>query len=175
MRLHTLRKISGFTLLEILIVLVLVSIFVTLAVVQHSTSDASLIAQTEVLKSHLRYAQSRSINSDIHWGVYYHHNSANADDCYYLLFVDGNVTDIRQFPGETEDRVRLGNMAVTIGAAIGSNALTPQTFQIEFDDWGRPSSTQLDPSGPGSYTLELTKPGHDAQQLVITQNTGFID
>ena len=170
MLLHNTRKISGFTLLEILIVLVLVSIFVTLAVVQHTTSDASLIARTEVLKSHLRYAQSRSINSDIHWGVYFHH-SANAADRYYLLFNDGDVTNIRQFPGETEDRVRLGDMAITIGAAIGSNPRTPQLFQIEFDDWGRPSSTL----GLGSYTLELTKPGLESQQFVITQNTGFID
>jgi len=175
MHLHTQRKISGFTLLEILIVLVLVSIFVTLAVVQHSTSDASLIAQTEVLKTHLRYAQSRSINSDVRWGIYYHYNNANASDCYYLLFYDGDVTKIRQLPGETKDRVLLGDMDITIGAAVGSNARTPRTFQVEFDGWGRPASTQLDLSGPGSYSLELTKPGHDAQQFLITQNTGFID
>lgn len=175
MRLHTTRKISGFTLLEILIVLVLVSIFVTLAVVQHSTSDVSLIAQAEVLKSHLRYAQSRSIDSDVHWGVYYHHNNAVASDRYYLLFVNGDVTDIRQLPGETSDRVLLGDMAITVSSAVGANTPATQTFQIEFDGWGRPSSTQLDSSGPGSYTLELAKPGHTAQQVVITQNTGFID
>ncbi len=175
MRLHTIRKISGFTLLEILIVLVLVSIFVTLAVIQHSTSDASLIAQTEVLKTHLRYAQSRSINSEVQWGIYYNHNGADPSDCYYLLFIDGDVTNIRQLPGETKDRVALGEMAITIKAAIGSNTGIPQTFLIEFDGWGRPTSVQLDPAGPGSYRLEMTKPGHDAQQFVITQNTGFID
>ena len=81
MRLHTIGKISGFTLLEILIVLILVSIFVTLAVVQHSTSDATLVAQCEVLKSHLRYAQTRSIDTDVHWGIYYHYSSVDPTDC----------------------------------------------------------------------------------------------
>lgn len=175
MRLHNIIKIGGFTLLEILIVLVLISIFVTLAVVQHSTSDATLIAQTEVLKSHLRYAQARSIDSDVPWGIYYHFNGGDPANSYYLLFNGGDSNNIRQLPGETHDRVYLGEMAITLGAAIGSNSPTPRTFQITFDGWGRPASTQLDPSGPGSYTLELTKIGHNTQRFVVTQNTGYID
>ncbi len=175
MQLYANGKTDGFTLLEILIVLVLVSIFVTLAVVQHSTSDVSLIAQTQVLKSHLRYAQSRSINSDVHWGIYYHHSGADSADRYYLLFNNSDITNVRQLPGETRDRVVLGDMAISVGAAIGHNPPTPRTFQIEFDGWGRPFSTQLDVSGAGSYTLELTKSGNAAQQFIVTQNTGFID
>lgn len=175
MRQHTIGKSDGFTLLEILIVLVLVGIFTTLAVVQHSTSDATLIAQTEILKSHLRYAQARSIDSDVHWGIYYHYNGADPTDSYYLLFNGGNITNIRQLPGETRDRVNLGEMAIKLGASIGPNPPTPRTFQIAFDGWGRPASPQLDPYGPGSYTFELTKIGHTAQQFVVTQNTGYID
>jgi MSHA pilin protein MshC len=175
MRLHTIGKISGFTLLEILIVLVLVGIFVTLAVVQHSTSNATLVAQCQVLKSHLRYAQSRSIDSDVHWGIYYHYSSGDPTDCYYLLFNGGDITSVRQLPGETRDRVYLGERAITLAAAAGSNPPAPQTFQIEFDDWGRPASPQLNPTGQISYTLVLTQPGQTAQQFVITQNTGFID
>lgn len=175
MRLQTIVKDDGFTLLEILIVLVLIGIFVTLAVVRHSTSDVTLIAQTEVLKSQLRYAQSRSIDSDVQWGIYYHYNGADPTDSYYLLFNGGDITNIRHLPGETHDRVYLGDMAISLGASIGSNPPTPRTFQIGFDSWGSPASPQLDPSGPGSYTLELTKPGHTAQQFVVTQNTGFID
>lgn len=175
MHLEAYRKIGGFTLLEILIVLVLVSIFVTMAVVQHSTSDASLIAQTEVLKTHLRYAQTRSIDTDLSWGVYYHYNNTDQTDCYYLLFNNGNIANIRQFPGETQDRVKLGEMGITLGISVDPSSPVPQSFQIEFDGWGRPTSIQLDSAGPGSYTLELTKPGHTTQQFVVTQNTGFID
>lgn len=175
MRLHTNGKSGGFTLLEILTVLVLIGIFTALAVVQHSTSDASLIAQSEVLKSHLRYAQARSIDSDFQWGIYYHYNSADPTDSYYLLFNGGDITNVRQLPGETRNRVHLGDMTITLSASAGPNPPTPRTFQIEFDGWGRPASLQLDPSGPGSYSLELTKPGHTSQQFLVTQNTGYID
>jgi MSHA pilin protein MshC len=174
MRLFRGHRFDGFTLLEILVVMVLIGIFVILALVQHSTSDASLKAQTLVLKSHLRYAQMRSINSDARWGIYYHHNSADPGDCYYLLFRD-SIGDVEQLPGETDDRVRLGEMGITISSAVAPAVPVSQSFQIAYDDWGRPGSVELDPSGPGSYTIALTKSGHDDEQFVITQNTGFIN
>ena len=166
-----LNKSGGFTLLEILAVMVLIAIFIVLAVTQYSKSDVTLTSQTQVLKSHLRYAQMRSINTDTTWGIFYHHDNTTS---YYYLFSDHNINNIEQLPGETRDRVDLGDMGITIGSAVG--ATTPQTrsFQIEFDDWGRPSSTQLDATGTGSYTLELYKVNNDAQRFVVTRNTGFI-
>lgn len=176
MRLFRGDRFDGFTLLEILAVMVLVGIFAVLALIQHSTSDASLKAPAQVLKSHLRYAQMRSINSDVRWGIYYHYNGADPGDCYYLLFCD-SIDNIEQLPGETDDRVRLGEMGITILSAVAPAEPESGSFRIAFDDWGRPGSEELDapPSGPGSYTIALTKSGHDDEPFVITQNTGFID
>lgn len=164
------HRYDGFTLLEILVVMVIVGIFVVLALFQHSASDASLNAQVQVLKSHLRYTQMRSINSDTRWGIYYY-NSADPEECYYFLFRD-SIGNIEQLPGETDDRVRLGKMGITILSAVASAEPESRSFRVVFDEWGRPSSDEL---GPGSYTITLTKPGHDDEPFVITQNTGFID
>ncbi|MGD9365994.1 MAG: type II secretion system protein [Desulfobacteraceae bacterium] len=165
------HRYGGFTLLEILAVMVLIGIFVVLALIQHSTSDASLMAQAQVLKSHVRYAQMRSINSDTRWGIYYNHNSAAPGDCYYLLFRD-DTSNVEQLPGETDDRVRLGEMGITISSEAAFAESEFRSFSVAFDDWGKPSSDEL---GTGSYAITLTKSGHDDAQFVITQNTGFID
>lgn len=164
------HKYDGFTMLEILAVMVLIGIFVVLALIQHSTSDASLKAQAQVLKSHLRYAQMRSINSDTRWGIYYK-DSTDPEECYYLLFRN-STSNVEQLPGETDDRVRLGKMGITILSAVTPAEPESRSFRVAFDDWGRPSSGEL---GAGSYTITLTKSGHDDAQFVITQNTGFID
>ena len=52
---HRLHMKIGFTLLEVIAVLALVSIFAVLAIVQHSASDATLVAQTEI--TNLEWAQ----------------------------------------------------------------------------------------------------------------------
>jgi len=166
---------SGFTLLEVLAVMVLMGILAVLAVVQHSTSDATLVAQAQVLKSHLRYAQMRSINTDLNWGIYYNYNGGNINECYYLLFNGHSIANIEQLPGESQDRVYLGDMGISIASAAGAAIPGAQSFQVEFDQWGRPSSAQLDPSGSASITLDLAQPGHDHQQVVITRNTGYIE
>jgi prepilin-type N-terminal cleavage/methylation domain-containing protein len=159
---------NGFTLLEVILVLVLVSIFTVLAITQYSASDASLTAQAQVLASHLRYAQLRSMNTDSRWGILY--SSAGPDSGFYQLFHD-STAQIAQLPGEDRDRVNLGAMGITISSAAALNTPIPQNFEIRFDSWGIPTS---DVAGAATLTLRLTKPGHTAQALSVTRNTGFI-
>lgn len=159
---------EGFTLLEVLIVMVLIAIFVVLAVVQHSTSDATLVAQTQVLKSHIRHAQMRSMNSDAPWGIYY-----NSTNNYYALFYDGDpLNNIVPLPGETRDRVDMGVMGIAISSAAGSGTPSAQPFQVEFDSWGMPHHSLG--AGTETLALELTRSGQAPQQVIITRNTGFI-
>ena len=75
------QKTNGFTLLEIISVLALISIFSVLAIVQHSASDATLVAQAQVLASHIGYAQMRAMNTDASWSIYYNFNGADPADC----------------------------------------------------------------------------------------------
>lgn len=177
MKIPSIHSKNGFTLFEVLAVFVLISIFTVLAIVQYSAMDATLTAQAQVLAAHIRYARMRSMNTDLAWGIYYHHNPANSGDCYYLLFNGGaysNSAPIAPLPGETQDRVDIGDMGITIASAVGSNALTPQSFEVRFDDWGRPTSRIGASDSMDTLRLRLTKSGQAVRDLAVTKNTGFI-
>jgi len=50
----------GFTMIEIVVVLIILAVVSTVIVYRPTTTSNDLIAQTEILKSHLRYAQLRA-------------------------------------------------------------------------------------------------------------------
>jgi MSHA pilin protein MshC len=152
------RNQAGFTFIEIVVVIVFIAILATVAIVRHKHVDPTLISQTQVLKAHMRYAQMRSLSTDSHWGIKY---QVNGDQRSYWLFKQPETDSRIVQPGESDDRVRLDRMDIVISQG---------SFEVEFDGWGRPSSTL---SGTGTLTLELTKSG-DSESITITQNTGFI-
>lgn len=172
MRFFESKNNGGFTLFEVVMVLVLIGIFTTVAIVQHAETDPSLIVQVQVLKSHIRYAQMRSMNSDTGWGIQYIHGANPGDPYYELDYGDPSNRRIAALPGETDLRVALGSMDIAIVAAIGGNLHPSSDFRLSFDSWGRPSIDGDLPSG--DIILRLTKPGHDDEQLTVTRNTGFI-
>jgi hypothetical protein len=110
------------------------------------------------LKAHIRYAQMRSISTDLHWGIKY--QVAGGQRSYWLFKQPETDTRI-VLPGESEDRVRLDTMGIVISQG---------SFQVEFDGWGRPLSSL---SGAGTLNLDLTKSG-DSEPVIVTKNTGFI-
>jgi MSHA pilin protein MshC len=152
------RNQAGFTFIEIVVVIVFIAILATVAIVRHKHVDPTLISQTQVLKAHMRYAQMRSLSTDSHWGIKY---QVNGDQRSYWLFKQPETDSRIVLPGESDDRVRLDRMDIVISQG---------SFEVEFDGWGRPSSTL---SGTGTLTLDLTKSG-DSESITITQNTGFI-
>ncbi|MGD9006367.1 MAG: prepilin-type N-terminal cleavage/methylation domain-containing protein [Desulfobacteraceae bacterium] len=152
------RNQSGFTLIEIVVVIVFIAILATVAVIRHKHVDPTLMSQTQVLKAHIRYAQMRSLSTDSNWGIKY---QVNGDQSAYWLFKQPNTNNRIVLPGESEDHVRLDQMGIVISQG---------SFQVEFDGWGRPSSTL---SGTGTLNLELSN-SDDSEQIIVTQNTGFI-
>jgi MSHA pilin protein MshC len=152
------RNQAGFTLIEIVVVIVFIAILATVAVIRHKHADPTLISQTQVLKAHIRYAQMRSLSTDSQWGIKY---QVAGEQRAYWLFKQPNTNNRIVLPGESEDHVRLDQMGIVISQG---------SFEVEFDGWGRPSSTL---SGTGTLNLELTKTG-DSEQIIVTQNTGFI-
>ncbi len=167
-------KSSGFSLLEVIAVLALISIFAVIAVVQSSSSDATLVAQTQVLKAHIIYAQMRSMNTDLNWGIHYNHDGDESQR-YYELFTGGiaatiDAGDIKYLPGQTQKQIPIGNMGISIASGPEDGSQSARSFQVSFDSWGRPNSSVT----LGTLILTLGKTGHTDQQLTITQNTGFI-
>ncbi len=156
MRTRPYSRSEGFSLIEVVIVLVLISILAVIVISRH-IPDVTLSAQTQVLTAHIRYAQLHSMNTDLSWGIHYDQNQQA-----YWLFNNGDTGTGITLPGQTEDRVRLDELGITI---------SPGSFALSFDGWGRPSS---DLAGTGTLTLTLTKSGQNDQQIRIIRETGFI-
>jgi prepilin-type N-terminal cleavage/methylation domain-containing protein len=158
MRTPMLGKNNGFTLVEVIVVIVFIALFATLAVSRQPYTDVSLRARVEVLKSHLRYTQMRAMSSDNGWGLAY-----NATEGSYWLFRQDDDTRRVMLPGETQNSVDLVASGVS---------LSPQTFTLIFDRRGRPETAPAAFNAP-TAVLTLTKAG-ESQTITISQNTGFI-
>jgi MSHA pilin protein MshC len=152
----------GFTPLEVLVVLIIIGIISMIVVGRSDIGQTDLMAQTEVIKSHIRYAQSRSMNSDKIWGI-----RCDAIGPSYWLFVDGDPDDInhqRKLPGEESYTVDLSQYKLTLTTAT-----------LSFDTRGRPCDDD-DGTQPLVNDLSLTLSANDGATTTIriTRNTGFI-
>jgi type II secretion system protein H len=145
---------GGFTMIEVIVVLLILGIVAAVVAVRMSdTSAYDLASQMEVVKAHLRLAQSRAMSSGSPWGI----NFTSATT-YYLFQGAATGTPV-QLLGEDCATVNLGKT----GACHKNSAMTvtsaPQT--ITFDAYG----------SPGTATLTVATNGGD---IIVTKNTGFI-
>jgi MSHA pilin protein MshC len=152
----------GFTPLEVLVVLIIIGIISMMVISRSDIGQTDLMAQTEVIKSHIRYAQSLSMDSDRIWGV-----RCDATGQSYWLFVDGDPDDInhqRKLPGEEGQTVDLSQYGLTLTATT-----------LSFDNRGRPCDDN-DGTQPleNDLSLILSAGGGAATTIRITRNTGFI-
>lgn len=155
-------KCDGFTILEVILVLALISIFATIAVVRQPSTNLTLKGQKVSLQSHIRYAQMRAMNSDSRWGITIDPN----DDHVYWLFED-EVTQQRFLPGEDGINVDLTAKGISISAS-GANS-------FRFDDWGRPMSGDAYFTDDLSVDLQKSDGAETfTETLVITAETGFV-
>jgi prepilin-type N-terminal cleavage/methylation domain-containing protein len=158
----TLQRESGFTIIEIIAVLIVLSIVSAYAVGRDVFKGASLPIRSELLKTHLRYAQSRAITSNIFWGI----QTNIGGSAYWMFKYDGALTKIR-LPDEPADDVDLSADGV---------AISPGTYT--FDARGIPYKTTAADNPPGAVlaadtAITVTK-GSDSATITITKNTGFI-
>lgn len=112
---------KGFTLVEFIAVILLLSVL-SLIVVSNSNNaglEAEVAGATEVLKNHLRYAQTKAMNSNLSWGL-------NFSGSAYTLQDSNGVTAI--LPGDPPQ-----GMTVTASS-------NPILFE---NRWGSPGSTTI--------------------------------
>jgi MSHA pilin protein MshC len=142
------RNTAGFTLIEIITVLLVISIVSAVIVNRLMDTSVELIAQTDVIKTHLRYAQSRAMSSNVKWGIVFQGST-------YSLFKNENTGDTVFLPGENSK---------TLNLPSGINF----TSIVAFDSWGKPYNDAGGSSAhPGGQVGNLA--------IIITKNTGFIE
>jgi len=156
------RNQRGFTLIEIVVVLVLIGIIATTVFTRSITTDQINIgAQTEKIKSHIRYAQSMAMKRSDIWGIkcasneYWLFSGADPDN--------GPNQEIQ--PGENTVKISLDELNLTM-----------DNFTVFFDRYGKPYNAYSDESSnnPLSSDLTITVSGPQSRDLIITPETGLI-
>jgi MSHA pilin protein MshC len=147
-------KNAGFTLVEIIAVMLLMGILGIVIVSRGTLSDTEQTGQIEVIKSHLRYAQSRAMSSSSNWYIHFETTPAQ-----YTLYNAEAV--LKYFPGETD-----ANMALESG-------ISPSGTYVLFDYLGRPYPNNTGASGTQQTTVR-TIITSSAGNIEIKPETGFI-
>lgn len=161
---HSGKDDRGFTMIEIVLVLLIICIIgaaVTISSV-YSTSDYNLVLQTEVIKSHLRYAQARAMNTDVAWGIHF-----NGNNTYKLFKYDTSLTYV-SVPGENSDTITLEDMTLSPNGA---------NVYVSFNSWGKPytdAPAQTAQAEAGGWRDISVSFGGDTETISIRNNTGFI-
>lgn len=155
----SIKNNSGFTAIEIITVMIVMGIISAFVIGRAMDDKPELIAQKEVLKVHLRYAQSRAMNSNDNYGII-----SNATGSNYSLFRYNGGSGVVNvsFPGEGPN-IDLSVLGLSMNADI----------IVSFDSRGIPYMDNSGTLQAGDRTLTLSA-GSDNETITITQNTGFI-
>jgi len=138
---------NGFTLLEVIAVFVVIGLLSAVAMSRiFSAKDYSVIAEADILKSHLRYVHMRSLSDVGTWGMSFNGSS-------YTALQDGNPATII-LPNENSATHTLPD-----GITVSGSTVT-------FDEWGSP--------GTSPVSITVSKDGATVETIVITAYTGFI-
>lgn len=150
---------QGMTLLEIIVALFVVGILSAVIVSRiSSTSVYHLTSQTEVIKSHMRYAQLRAMNTNAVWYIKF------TGDSTYSLYKSGNENP-EYLPGED-------NTTVTLPSGITVNYGASQF--VSFDSWGKPCTDGNGQSPQAADRIITAACSGESRNIAVTQNTGFI-
>jgi prepilin-type N-terminal cleavage/methylation domain-containing protein len=161
---------NGFTILEIIAVLVIVGILAAVAVSRAVNVGPELSAGADTLRMHLRYAQTLAMNSTptasgvpVIWGI-----GGNANS--YWLFQGTNTANYKPLP---EDAKYINaNNTINLPAkkiSLGGN------FTVLFDDHGIPYDSTLTALN-ANLTLTVNPVGGGATPITVTiiPLTGYV-
>jgi len=172
---NKLNSPDGFTLLEVVAVLVIVGILSAIVLNRWTSFDAEVYSGASALKTHLRYAQAQAMNKDPNvgqntiMGIKYDSSSNQ-----YWLFQGVTTTDIQFLP----DDMKYLTSTRTIDLNLKKIKLNAG-FVIYFDDRGIPydSYTDATNNSPLSALKIIVVSATDGSQTVsinINPQTGYI-
>ena len=165
------RRPSGFTIVEIIVVLLLMSILAATVIGRSITSsDLDLNSATDKIRNQLRFAQAQAMKrTDAVWGI----QSNSGTKQYWMFRATSTGTEEVRIPG--------GDYGAT-GTRISFDSLGADLneFTLVFDWLGRPYKAQAlgVPSSPistaNSLTISVTKGTEPPRNFTITPETGLI-
>lgn len=160
---HDRRTTSGFTAMEVICVLVVIGILTAAALSKVSTSDAyDVNAEAEIIKSHLRYAQIRAMNTNAIWWI-----SFPSSTSYTIANNIGGSTPA--IPGSNSATANLSS-GITLTLDGVSSSVCFDTLGIPYTDTNCGS---LQAQGDGWRTFTVSK-GSASRSIQVRNNTGFI-
>ena len=139
----------GFTMLEIIVVLVLMAILSLSALARLSQTNAEVLGDRDRLMAHIRYAQSRALRTSSTWTIDFTGASS------YQILQDGAA---RFLPG-------LETPTITIASSITTGG------DVSFNSWGEPSVGGTPLAATSSISLS---DGTYSAAITIEPDTGYV-
>jgi prepilin-type N-terminal cleavage/methylation domain-containing protein len=166
---------DGFTLIEVISVLLILGILVAVVVSRLTNFDMEVYTGADALKTHLRYAQTMAMNKDPNTGtetIMGINYDAGANQ--YWLFKGTNTSDIKSLPDKSQ--YVTGNLKIDLAA---KKIKLDSGFTIYFDKHGIPytaytSSTANTPLTNPLLISVTALSGSSSNSVTITPLTGFI-
>ena len=158
------RNSRGFTIVEIVVVLVLISIIAAAAFQRSITTDQmNFRGQFDKIQNQVRYPQSMAMKRGEWWGF-------SCDTNYYWIFTGTNKDDVseqKRLPGQANIKISLGDLGVNVSSGA---------FTVAFDSYGipyTPSDWDNPMNGPLTVDLEDSAGSHSASFIILPE-TGLV-
>ncbi len=159
------RNNRGFTIVEIIVVLVLISIIAAAAFSRSiSTDQMNFRSQFDKIQNQARYPQSMAMKRSEWWGF-----SCDTND--YWIFTGTNETigaNQRILPGQQQTLISLNDLGVTMMDKDGN------AFTVIFDRYGRPYWPDWTTPLVADLKVDLTDSGTESRSFTIVPETGLI-
>jgi MSHA pilin protein MshC len=171
---------KGFTLIELVMILVLIGIMAVFAAPRLGTITATNAgAFADKLRTDIRYAQNLAMTRNSRARVYFN-GTGTAPNPGYAVVVDTSASrDCSSFTAAV-DPVGSGNLSITLNSGSYTGiTITPSMNCLEYDSLGRPYNCSAVPancsSPAGGMTISINANAVVAATLTVTSGTGAVN
>jgi prepilin-type N-terminal cleavage/methylation domain-containing protein len=167
-RLTRLSQTTGFTLIELVIIIVIIGILSMFAIPRFDHRGAQVVAVARRLVEDLRYAQSRAVTTQIRHGVIFSNCGGVVADC--LQYQVSEFDDAGNPTVPAKDPLTQLDFVVQMANEFNDVTLdtTLPTQRVRFEPSGSPINLV-----DGNNTIDVKAGGH-CERLTITLATGLI-